>query len=117
MDSKTLGRAGEVVASKLLAAKGFKVVERNFSCPLGEVDVIADLNRTRYFIEVKTRSSIDFGRPAEAVGRDKQQRIRRLAEYYIVARHYLGAVAFGVVEVLYYPTDRRYLAELLEDSF
>jgi putative endonuclease len=117
VDNLKLGRQGEIVAGKLLSAAGFKLIENNFACPLGEIDIIADRNQTRYFIEVKTRSSIMFGYPSEAVNRDKQVRLRRLASYYIVVRRYSGAVAFGVVEVIYRPLERRFNASLIEHAF
>ena len=117
MSIRTLGQTGEIIAGKLLLARGFNVLEQNFTCPLGEVDIIADKNGTRYFVEVKTRSSLAFGRPGEAVTADKRARLRRLAEYYIVVRRFNGPVAFGVVEVIHQPYDRRFRAELIEHAW
>jgi len=113
----TLGQAGEAVASKLLVILGFDVLERNSTCPLGEVDIIAQHQKVRYFIEVKTRSGVAFGQPGEAVNPNKQQRLRRLASYYIVANRYPGPVDFGVVEVIYSATSRRYQAIFLDHAF
>ncbi|MBN2585029.1 YraN family protein [Patescibacteria group bacterium] len=112
-----LGQAGEIVAGKLLVALGFSILERNFTCPLGEIDIIAQHPSARYFIEVKTRSGVSFGQPSEAVTINKQQRLRRLADYYIVTTNYQGPVDFGVVEVIYRPFDRCYRATLLDHAF
>ena len=117
MKGHTLGQAGEVVASKLLVVLGFNALERNFTCPLGEIDIVAQRQGVRYFIEVKTRSGAAFGQPGEAVNLDKQQRLRRLASYYIVANRYPGPVDFGVVEVIYNAVDRRYQATFLDHAF
>lgn len=117
MEIQTLGEAGEIIAGKLLVARGFKILERNFTCPLGEVDLIAERNGTRHFIEVKTRSGRMFGQPAEAVTGKKQKKLRRLAQYYMVAQGYRGPVAFGVAEVDYRSSVRRFRAELIEHAF
>jgi putative endonuclease len=114
---QSLGRAGEIIAGKLLAARGFTILERNFTCPLGEIDLIAQHQQTRYFVEVKTRSGVGFGPPSEAVTIKKQRRLRRLASYYVVVQRYSGPVAFGVVEVIYHPIGRRYQASFLDQAF
>ena len=101
----------------MLVTLGFTVLERNVICPLGEIDIVAQRSRVRYFIEVKTRSSLVFGQPSEAVTSSKQHRLRRLANYYIVATAYRGPVDFGVVEVIYRPTERRYLASWIDRAF
>ena len=59
------------------------MVERNWRCGAGEIDLIVLRGRLLVFCEVKTRSSVAFGTPAEAVGRTKQARIRRLAARYL----------------------------------
>jgi len=117
MGQYSLGQAGEIVASRLLAALGFTILRRNFTCHLGEIDIIAERGGVRYFIEVKTRSGVSFGDPGEAVNADKQRRLRRLASYYIVASRYPGPVDFGVVEVIHSSADRRYRAWLVDHAF
>ncbi len=73
-----LGRLGEDLAVKHIEAAGWKVVERNWRHPLGELDIIALDGRTAVAIEVKTRSSEDFGTPLEAITQEKLQRLRKL---------------------------------------
>ncbi len=88
-----LGRAGEDAAAALLRRAGFTVVDRNWSCEHGELDIVARRGDLVVFCEVKTRRSDAFGLPAEAVGWDKRLRLRRLAAAWIAAR------APGSVEV------------------
>ena len=67
----------------------------------GEADIIAKKNETLIFIEVKTRFNDDFGRPAEAVGYSKQQKYRRIAEYFMLSENITDtAIRFDVAEVL-----------------
>ena len=80
---KFLGRKGEIEAGKFLVQKGYKILERNFKTHIGEVDIIALDEDTICFVEVKTRTSSDFGAPSEAVNEKKQQK------YYLVAEQYL----------------------------
>lgn len=78
--SMQLGQDGEDVAAAYLIDQGMQVLERNWRCTDGELDVIArDQDGTLVFCEVKTRSSTLYGEPSEAVGFAKARRIRRLA--------------------------------------
>lgn len=113
----SLGKAGEVIAGKFLAARGFTVLERNYKCPLGEVDLVAAQREVLYFIEVKTRASIAYGWPAESVTPAKQNKLRKLARYYLITRKYDGPVAFGVIEVLYNGWRRKYLVNFIANAF
>ncbi|MFJ1457006.1 YraN family protein [Nocardia wallacei] len=74
-----LGAHGEELAARFLRAAGMEIVERNWRCRYGELDLIGREGDVTAFIEVKTRSGVGFGVPAEAVTFTKQQRIRRLA--------------------------------------
>ncbi len=74
-----LGRDGELIAVAHLEAAGLVVLARNWRCASGELDIIAREGSTLVFCEVKTRSGTGYGSPAEAVGRVKAGRIRRLA--------------------------------------
>jgi putative endonuclease len=76
---RALGTAGEDVAAAWYTKQGYEVVARNWRCRDGELDLIVRSGRTYVFCEVKTRTSTVFGAPVEAVTRDKQMRIRRLA--------------------------------------
>lgn len=74
-----VGRFGEDLAARHLSEAGLQVIERNWRCAEGELDIIALEGPVLAFIEVKTRSSTAFGDPAEAVTRVKAARIHRLA--------------------------------------
>ena len=75
----TLGRRGEAVAARHLERAGLTIVERNWRCPQGEIDLVARDRGELVFVEVKTRSSVDYGHPLEAITPRKLARLRRLA--------------------------------------
>jgi putative endonuclease len=77
--NKALGAHGEALTARWYEARGYRVIERNWRCREGEIDLIVALANTVVFCEVKTRRSADYGLPAEAVDRRKQQKIRLTA--------------------------------------
>ncbi len=96
-----LGRYGEDVAVGHLEAAGMVVLARNWRCPEGELDIIARDGSTLVFCEVKTRSGVGYGSPAEAVGSTKARRIRRLAAAWLKeADRGWAELRFDVVSVL-----------------
>lgn len=80
-----LGRYGEDVAVRFLVEQGMVILERNWRCELGEVDIVARDGDTLVVCEVKTRRSERFGPPQEAVTRIKLARLRRLAVRWLLA--------------------------------
>ncbi|TDE88281.1 YraN family protein [Occultella glacieicola] len=74
-----VGRSGELLARRWLEREGFEVLAANWRCPAGEIDIVARDGDDVVIVEVKTRSSLRFGHPAEAVDRAKLARLRRLA--------------------------------------
>ena len=80
---KMLGRKGEDRAAAYLTRQGYRILERNYATPSGEIDVIAMDEETVVFVEVKTRTSDAFGAPELAVNARKQQRMIRAALGYI----------------------------------
>ncbi len=78
----SLGRRGEMIAWGYLVRAGFKILEKNYRCKIGEIDAVAQKNRRLFFIEVKTRNSPERGRPEEAVGLVKQKKLIHLAEWF-----------------------------------
>ncbi len=113
--SKT-GRAGERLAVAHLKKNGYKIIETNYRCRGGEIDIIARHRSTLVFIEVKARSSDLFGSPFEAVNAAKQVRIINAAKAYLAERNAGGvAVRFDVVGVF---LDREPpLVEIIADAF
>src|ERR1043166_2986335 len=77
------GRDGENLAERFLKKKGYVLVERNYRCRGGEVDLIVLDRRTIVFVEVKTRSDASFGSPLEAVETRKQRKMIRAAEFFL----------------------------------
>ena len=99
---KLLGKVGEKGAEKHLKKLGYKILEKNFTTKIGEIDLIALDGETLVFIEVKTRSSENYGAPSQAVNKLKQEK------YYLVATEYLKMKGlfdkecrFDVVEVIF----------------
>lgn len=82
-----IGKLGEDLACKYLQDKGYKIIERNFEARQGEIDIIAKYQNELVFIEVKTRSNISYGKPAEAVNEIKQNHLIKTIEYYVYSRH------------------------------
>lgn len=95
------GRRGEDLAADWYTRRGYRVVDRNWRSRQGELDLVVRASGLLVFCEVKARTSDRFGTPAEAVTRDKQQRIRRLArEWMTVADARAPRVRFDVASVL-----------------
>jgi putative endonuclease len=83
LSKKDLGALGEKLALDYLEKQGYRIIQSNFKCGFGEIDIIAYQRKVICFIEVKTRSTDQFGRPEEAVTRAKQERQKRIVQYYL----------------------------------
>jgi len=113
---RQLGDHGEDLAAAALKQQGYKILERNYVTPLGEIDLIARQGKTVVVVEVKTRKSTRFGSPQEAVSVTKQSRLRRLAEYYLKAKRLIGSpVRFDVVAVTLAGDSSQ--VEIIQDAF
>ena len=111
-----VGQAGEKAAAALLRREGFRIIERNFRTPLGEIDVIAEEDDVLCFIEVKTRKSGAYGVPAEVITPRKQHQIAKVAAVYMSRNYPEGRTCrFDVVTV----TEKNDLpvAGLIRDAF
>ena len=105
---RALGAHGEQLAARWYESRGYTVVARNWRSRTGEIDLVVSRGTLVVICEVKTRSSTAYGTPAEAVGRTKQQRLRRLAIEWISEsgwppspiRFDVACVMRGVVEVI-----------------
>jgi putative endonuclease len=110
---KEFGDIGEEISCKYLEKIGYKIVERNFNCRQGEIDIIAKDKNEYVFIEVKTRSNLYYGRPREAVDGYKQKHIYKSTRYYLHIHKLDNAfVRFDVIEV--YLVDNKYKLEHLK---
>lgn len=83
--NRRLGRRGEEIAARHLTSLGMVVLDRNWRCAAGEIDLVLRDGRVLVICEVKTRTSSDFGAPVEAVDRRKADRLRRLGARWLLA--------------------------------
>ena len=114
--TKEQGRSGEDLAQDYLRKQGYKIIERNYHCRYGEIDLIARDGETLVFVEVKSRRSTAFGTPEEAVGAAKQKKISIVALWYLAERNIHDTAArFDVVSILL--TGRSRKIELIRDAF
>jgi len=90
-----LGRWGEQQAAVHLEAQGYKILERNWRCRRGEIDLVAQAGEISVFVEVKTRRGQGFGTPEEAITPTKARRLLQLAQYYLM-EHELDDVEWRV---------------------
>src|SRR5688572_28255294 len=79
----SLGDRGEMIAAGYLSRNGYKILEKNYRCKLGELDIICQKDGRIFFLEVKTRTTNQFGRPEESVGFLKQKKLIDLAKWYL----------------------------------
>ncbi|UCD84926.1 MAG: YraN family protein [Deltaproteobacteria bacterium] len=114
---KDFGKAGEELAAKYLRKRKYKIIKRNYSCPYGEIDIIALDGKSLVFIEVKTRSSTTFGPPQSAVDRKKQIQISKVATDFIKRKKITRMdMRFDVVSVQLLPGDE-FRVELIRNAF
>ena len=100
--SYNLGKNGEAVACKYLSKEGYIILERNFRSKFGEIDIIALEDKKVVFIEVKTRRSLNYGRPSDSVNYKKKIKLKKTIEYY----NCINSVKrlderFDIIEILY----------------
>lgn len=101
MNNKISGDIGEALVYDYLVKNKYKILQCNFKCKIGEIDIIAKQNDVIVFVEVKYRKSLQFGSPSEAVNFYKQKKIKSVALYYLQQNKNLNEnVRFDVVEVL-----------------
>ncbi len=95
------GTAGEINAVNFLREKGYKILQTNYKTKFGEIDIIAQQKNVIVFVEVKKRETLAYGRPIEAVNFRKQQKIRRVAEFFLMVKHKtFSDCRFDVIEIL-----------------
>ncbi len=78
-----LGRTGERMAAETLLGKGYRILERNFRCRHGEIDLVAEDEHDLVFVEVKTRRGSSYGLPEEAITLHKRRKLVEVASYYL----------------------------------
>lgn len=113
-----LGVIGEEAAVRLLRRRGYRIRGRNVRCPMGELDVVAEDREMIVFVEVKTRSTVEYGDPFESISPLKRRRLQRLAVYYLATRRQADRPCrFDAVAVTVTPDGRVQRLELLVNAF
>lgn len=117
MDNTIFGKAGEALACKFLKKKKYKILTKNYRTNFGEIDIIAKKDDTYVFVEVKTRTSLKFGEPKEAVTEFKANTIRRVAENFLkeYGLYDKVLVRFDVIGIL--GDKKNYEIEHIENAF
>jgi len=116
MERKELGKKGEDLALRFLKKNGYRIIERNYVCKMGEMDIIAREKDTLAFIEVKTRTSTAFGPPQLAVNASKQRQMSKVALNFLKEKKLEEVKArFDVVAILLGPKGEE--IELIRDAF
>lgn len=102
-----IGKEGEDIATQFLLKQNYKIVERNFECKQGEIDIIAIDKNEVVFVEVKTRTSEKYGKPVDAVNENKKKHFVRAIKYYIYKKKLENAfIRIDVIEI--YIRDNKY---------
>ncbi len=110
------GKKGEDIACAYLKRRGYRIVERNYKCPLGELDIVARDGDAIVFVEVKSRKSEEFGDPQLAVGLEKQKKVSRISLTYLKEKHlYPCNARFDVVAIKMLPDG--ITIELIQNAF
>ena len=100
-NTKIYGATGETLAKQYLIEKCYKILETNYETKIGEIDIIAKDKNTIVFVEVKARNSLIFGLPREAVTEQKQYKIQRVAQFYLMkTKNFDKPIRFDVIEIL-----------------
>lgn len=102
MNKRVIGDSEEILAVQYLEERGYTVIDRNFRCKMGEIDIVASNEGYLVFIEVKYRSSLKYGDPAQAVNIKKQRTIYKVAQFYILKNNISQStpVRFDVVTIV-----------------
>ena len=101
MRAQQTGTLGEQAACDALEQQGYRIIHRNYRVRGGELDIVCEVGSTLVFCEVKTRTSVQFGLPEEAITAEKRRRLRRLALEYMhrEGRRSHGPLRFDVISV------------------
>lgn len=115
-DKMQTGKKGEDIAVAFLKGRGYRIVERNYKCPLGEIDIVARDGDAIVFVEVKSRKSEEFGDPQLAVGLGKQKKVSRISLVYLKEKNlYPCDARFDVVAIKMLPDGNT--IDLIQNAF
>lgn len=101
MNTKVFGVQGEVLAEEYLKSKKYKILCKNYTTKIGEIDIVAQIEDVVVFVEVKARNTRRFGMPREAITPYKQNKIRKVATQYMLKHKLMNSkVRFDCIEIL-----------------
>lgn len=116
-EKRAFGDRGESIACGYLVNCGYKILKRNFSCKLGEIDIIAKKENTITFVEVKTRRGNNFGEPQEFVDFQKLEKMNMAMDFFInefnISENHI--LRIDVIEILFDDTGEKYRLNHIED--
>ena len=114
---RTIGERGEAAAIRFLEKKGYRILDKNYRCKSGEIDIVARDKDSIAFVEVKTRTSIEFGLPEESLSWRKKVHLTKVALNYLSHRSIKGVnCRFDVVSVLM-KGENNHSIHLIKDAF
>ncbi len=102
MSTTAFGSQAEDAAAEYLKRKGYQILHRNYRAPYGEADIVARDGRSLVFVEVKARSSEQFGQPFEAVNKRKQEKLRKVALGYMKQNGGECPVRFDIISITFH---------------
>ncbi len=114
-DHNDLGKKGEDAAVVMLKSKNYRIVERNWMFHGYEVDVIAENEEFFVFVEVKTRTSVQWGNPEDFVGKSRMRRMIQAADHYLIEKDIEKPARFDIVGAVW--NGRDFELEHIEDAF
>lgn len=118
MYNKKVGNFGEMLVITYLENLNYKIIDKNYFTKYGEIDIIAKDNDEYVFIEVKTRTSNKYGRPAEAVNNNKERNIENASRVYIYLNKLENQyVRYDVIEVYFLNKNKYYINHLKNNFF
>ena len=117
MRRRDTGILGEKLAKNFLKKRGYRILETNYRCPQGEIDIIAKHKGTLAFIEVRTKKSLEFGSPEESITSAKKERMKATATQYQQTHNNLPQLwRIDVVAVELNQKDELSRIELIENA-
>lgn len=117
-EKQVLGKWGEDQAKEYIKSLGYYILDENFRCPHGEVDLIAMDKEALVFIEVKTRRSLSFGTPGQAVNLSKQKKYCKIAMHYIKEKRLFNcSLRFDIIEIMMLPHNQEGTINHIPDAF
>ena len=110
-----LGKLGEDLAADYLKKEGYEIVERNWFFQKAEIDIIAQKGNILAVVEVKTRSSVDFGSPQDFVNPKKIKLLVKAIDDYVISNDLDLEIRFDIIAI--HKEDKGFIIEHLEDAF